>query len=897
MTPRPDPPRLPRELLLRALPPEDRDAVVGDLDEEFRRTSTLTVSPGRASRWYWRQAILSLPAAIRLRRRAARRTAWTADRSAGARFTRDLGQDGRYALRLFRRQPGFVALTVLTHALGIALTTAVATIAYGVLLRPLPYAEPDRLYQVYEADRSRQDRPGALSYPDFLVLRERSRAFEQVAGYSGGSRTLTGAGPAERVSITEVTDGFFETLGVRPLLGRTFDRTDINDGSARVVILGHGAWQRRFGGDPTIVGRAIAVNGQAHTVVGVLPADFAFPLRGLTELWLPLVPSRAQVERRYWHWLDAIGRRAPGATGEQVRSDLDGIARDLAVGDPRWHTDANVGYGPLRDQIVQAVRPALLVVLVAVALMLVAACASVAGLLIARWSSRAHEMGLRAAIGANPLRLVRQLLAESLLLAGAGGVAGVLAGHWLMRLFVSSVPRQYRAALPHLDSLSLDPTAALCAISLSVATGLVVGVAPAIAAARTSPADSLRRAGRSWAPAGQGSARFVLVAAQVALAVVLLTGAALLGRSTWRLLNVSPGFNPVSLLTMRVNLPGGKYNDLSAVRQFRSRLLEGLSALPGTTGVATIDQLPLTGRGNTASVIFEDEPGGTNDPSRIVAIRTISANYPDVMGVPVIRGRSFGPEDGLATTPVVLVNRDFAQRLSRGRDVIGQRIIFEFLAGRPRWEIVGVVGDEQFDGLDKTLVPVVYFPYAQNAAGEFNVVLRTTTDPAPFVMASRAVAGAIDPAIPLFLMRTMDEIVAQSEAVFLRRQVLALLALFGAAALVVSTLGLYGVLAQLVVQRRREIGVRMALGAASRDIVRLVLGQGLAPAVAGMLVGLGLSLAGSRFARSLLFEVSPSDPLSITAVCVLLLGVAALAGLVPAWRAVRIDPVTALKSD
>ena len=694
-----------------------------------------------------------------------------------------------------------------------------------------------------------------------------------------------------------MTDGFFETLGVQPILGRTFDRSHISQGGERVVILGHGAWQRRFGGDASIVGRSISLNSEAHTVIGVLPEAFEFPLRGLTELWLPLVPSRQQVERRYWHWLDAIGRLAPGTRTEQAQADLDTFARGLSAEDPRWHAGAIVRVGPLRELIVGNVRPALLVILAAAGLVLVAACASVAGLLIARWSSRTHEMGLRAAIGAGSWRLVRQLLAEGLLLSGAGGVVGAAAGYWLLRAFVTTVPRPFLASLPHLDGLTLDPAAVLCALSLSVATGLIVGIAPAVAAARTSPADSLRSSGRTWSGSGQGRARVALVTAQIAFAVVLLSGVALLGRSMWRLLNVSPGFNPGNLLTMRVNLSGDKYNGLGPVRQFHNLLLERLAALPGSSGAATIDQLPLTGRGKTGSVIFDGEAGVADEPSRVVAIRSISANYPEVMGIPLIRGRAFAASDRDSSPRVVLVNRTFAERLSRGGDVIGERIVFEFFTGRPRWEIVGVVGDEQFDGLDKELMPVAYFPFAQNSGGEFGIVVRTGNDPATQTAAVRAAAASIDPGVPLFQLRTMDQIVGQSEAVFMRRQVLSLLSVFGVSALVVSTLGLYGVLAQLVVQRRREIGVRVALGAAGRDVVRLVLRQGLTPAAVGIVVGIAVSLAGARFARSLLFEVSPSDPFSLMAVAVLLLVLTLAACLVPAWRALRIDPVTALRGE
>ena len=909
----PHPPRLARAILSRVLPPAHRDVVIGDLDEEYRRTIVALVGTRRAAFWYWRQSLLSVPSALRLRRRISARAAAPSEPRATSRVWPELAGDLRYAVRSFARQPGFALLTVVTHALGVAVTTAVATIAYAVLLRPLPYADPDRLFHVYEVDRSRQDQPGAMSWQDFLDLREKSRAFSSVAGFSGGSRTLTAYGSAERVPISEVTDGFFETLGVQPILGRTFDRSHITPGGERVVILGHGAWQRRFGGDASIVGRSISLNTEAHTVIGVLPEAFEFPLRGLTELWLPLVPSRQQVERRYWHWLDAIGRLAPGTTTGQAQADLDTFARGLSAEDPRWHAGALVRFGPLRERIVGNVRPALLVILAAVGLVLVAACASVAGLLIARWSSRTHEMGLRAAIGAGSWRLVRQLLAESLLLSGAGGVVGAAAGYCLLRVFVTTVPRPFLASLPHLDGLTLDPAAVLCALSLSVATGLMVGIAPALAATRTSPADSfasLRSSGRTWSGSGQGRARVALVTAQIAFAVVLLTGAALLGRSMWRLLNVSPGFNPGNLLTMRVNLSGGKYNGPEPVRQFHNLLLERLAALPGSSGAATIDQLPLTGRGNTGSVIFDGEAGGADEPSRVVAIRSISANYPEVMGIPLIRGRKFAASDRDSSPRVVLVNRTFAERLSpiahrpspipegaRGGDVIGERIVFEFFTGHPRWEIVGVVGDEQFDGLDKELMPVVYFPFAQNSGGAFSIVVRTGNDPAAQTAAVRAAAASIDPGLPLFQLRTMDQIVGQSEAVFMRRQVLSLLSVFAVSALVVSTLGLYGVLAQLVVQRRREIGVRVALGAAGRDVVRLVLRQGLTPAAVGIVVGIAVSLAGAGFARSLLFEVSPSDPLSLMAVAVLLLVVTLVACLVPAWRALRVDPVIALRGD
>jgi putative ABC transport system permease protein len=819
---------------------------------------------------------------------------------AGARrfepFVRGLRADIRYSLRIIAQQPGFAISAMATCAMAVGVAAPVATLAHAVLVRPLPYAEPERLVHLFETRADRPGRQGTLSYSDFTHLEDASRTFEMFAGYSGGSRTLTGESLPERVPSTEVTADFFQTLGAVPLLGRPFAPADTFSGSEPAVILSHGAWQRRFGGRHDVIGRQVALNTVPHTVVGVLPATFEFPLRGMTDLWLPLRLSQAQRERGYWHWLDVIGRLRPGVAPAQGLEDLASISRSLAVADPRWHSDSRFGFIPLRQRIAGTIRPALAVVLAGVLLVALGACASVAGLFIARWGARTREMGIRAALGARPRRLVRQLLTESLLLTLGGCLIGLLAGRWLLAAFVASLPPQHRHSLPHLDALRLDGALAFGVAASTILAGLAASLFPALAIARTDPAARLRGAGRA-SHAGQGRRRTALVTIQVALAAVLLLGAVMLGRSTWHLLRVSPGFDPANLLTMKINLSGERYRTRESVRAFHAELLERISRLPGAAGAATIDSLPLTGRGNTGTVLFAGEPPSPSDGERLVAIRAVSASYFNVLGVPLLRGRLFTSRDDERSTRVALVNQTFAEGLGAGPDLLGRRIQFEFFAGKPYWEIVGVVGDEHFEALDRPPMPVVYFPFQQNTGGEFGVILRTARDPGLSATAARSAVAELDPGIPLFLVRPMEQIIRESDAVFVRWNVLALLTLFAAAALIVSATGLYGVLAQIVAQQTQEIGVRVALGATAADIRRLLLVRGLVPAVLGLSAGLLLAASVSQMFASLLFEVPPLDGLSMAAVALVLLLTSMAAWIVPAFRAVRVDPVAVLRPE
>ena len=863
---------MPRLLLRVVLPHAERRVIIGDLDEEFRRDIAPVRGLAGAHLWYWRQAMSSIPSALRMRILPA--------------VSRIPG-DTRYAFRLWRRHPAFALAAIGTQAIGIAVATAVMAVAYTVLMRPLSYAEPERLMQINEST----GQPGLLSYQDFVDLRRLTRSFDTVAGYSGGSRTLTlpGAAP-ERVNSNDVTDGFFELLGIEPLAGRTIASSDVRRGAPLVALISHAAWTRRFGADPSVIGRTLQLSGQAYTIVGILPKDFEFPLRPLAELWLPMRPSLQQEERGYWHWMDVLGRRKSNVTAAQAAADLQSVAKAFSARDAKWHSSALLRATPLHDVIVGDVRPVIRALLAAVALVVVATCATIAGLLLSRASSRTRELSVRAAIGAGRGRLVAQLLTENILLSLAGGAAGVVTGHWLLSSFVTTMPVGRRATLPHFEEMGVGAAVAAAAIALSLATGLLFGVVPAWRASREDAGSALKSL-RTTRSRGESRARFVLVGLQVAVALVLLSGAALLGTSMYRLLHVTPGFDADGVVTMRVNLPP-TYRDVAAINGFHERLRQRLEAIPGVTAVAAINQPPLTGRGDTGTltVVERPMPPGQNGPD--VALRTVSANYFSAMRIPIVRGRAFADTDAPGATRVVVVNQWLAERLLPGADPIGQHITFEFAEGR--FEIVGIVGDERFDDVDQPVLPVVYFPARQDGLSSATLMVRSI-QPETVPSAARSALAEVDPMVPLFSVRTIDQITSASAAVYLRRTATWLLGIFAVAAVLLAAMGLYGVLAQAVAERTREIGVRLALGATTGSIFGLVLRGGLSAAAAGLAAGAVATVVVSKLLISLLFGVRPADPLIIGAAAIVLTLVAVLACTVPAIRAVRIDPASAVR--
>jgi predicted permease len=834
-----------------------------------------TAGAGAARWWYRRQVLASLPGAIRLRTRGA---------------TTDSVHDLRYGARLLVRRPAFAATAIATLAVGIGATSAALTLANAVLLRPLPYVDAGRLVAVMEVDRERADSSGNLSWPDFEDYARSSRTLSGLAVYSGGSRTVTIPGlPAERVPAVMVSGTFFDVLGTTPLLGRAVNDADTHNGAAPVVMLTHGAWQRRFGGDPSIVGRTIALNGQSTTVIGVLPAAFEFPLRGTGELWLPVQPTPDQRGRKFYHWLDAVGRLAPGVTAPQAQAELDGIARSFAPMDPRAHQHAGVELPLLRERMVAPVRPVLALLIAAALLVLVVAAANLAGLMFAHHAARSDEIGVRAALGAGRWRLVRQLVAESASLATAGGLAGVVLGQALLKGLIAAIPPRQRLSLPHVNSLSLDASALLIAAAVTVAATVLFGVLPA---SRTARAERLR-ASRGVAGASIGDIRWqsIFLAVQVSIAVMLLSGAGLLGRSVARLLDVNPGFRTDHLLTSTVSLPDARYTTIDARLGVQRELLDRVKAMPGVLGVSTINQLPLAGGGNSGTVARRGDPP---DAAITTLVRSAGTDYFGVMEIPLIEGRLFAESDKPGMPDVVVVNERLARQLAPDGSAVGLEVGFPFMPGQ-YLRIVGVVGNEQYDSLEAPMKPVLYFAQSQAAYSGFSLVARTSGDPGAMSNAVASEIARLDPAITVYQRTTMDGVMQASNAVFQRRSVLILMGGLAGVALLLAAVGIYGVLSQRVASQQRELGVRIALGASGSAIVRGVMRRGLTPVAIGLVAGLAASAAAGRALGSLLYGTRAWDPATLLAVSATLALVAVAACALPTRRAVRVDPVSVLR--
>jgi putative ABC transport system permease protein len=865
------PPRLAQWLVRCALPdPEHREALA-DLDDEYRARVRPQAGRFRAAAWYWRQAIGTLPFACLLR--------WRRRNGIGATgFATDL----RYAVRLLWRRPAFALAVILTLGLGIGTAAAVTTVVHSVLLRPLPYGDPERLVSLRETHRSWQS-GGQASYPDYQDWTT-AAAFEHVAGHTGGTVTLTGEGAAERVPVVEVTVNFFDALGIRPRIGRSFEPDDAVGDGPRVVLITDAFWRQRFGADPDVIGRSLRLNGLPIAIVGVLPPGFAFPPRGDAPLWAPLFPSPAQRERRFQHWLDVIALLRPDVTPQQAELELGALVDRAAEEDPRWHGTATVTIQPLRELMVGGIRPALLLLLGATALVLAMALASVTGLLLARASARRGEFGVRVALGATRARVYRQILTESLLVAAAGAAAGLLVARGMLAILLAGIPARQLASMPHLAQLTFDWRVAALAVALA---GLAIGVLA------VGPAHRAMNPSRGLAPGSRITARAngAFVVSALAVAVVLLTGAGLLARSFAHLIQTSPGFETEDLVTFRLTLPAQPYATSEQVAAAHRDLLDRFARLPGIERIATINQLPLTGRGNTGGfvVVGEREP-----VDRSALLRTISDGYLAVQGLPLEAGRPFA-EERPGAPRVVLVNRALADAAFPGGDAVGRRIEFPaFLAG-VHFEIIGMVGNEQFDSLDRGMSPVVYFPYGQSPERGVSVLARTSLPPASVLQAVRAEVQRVSPGLPIFAERTMETIVSESRPVFLRRYLMIVIAVFAAATLLMAAVGLYGLLAGRVAERVREIGIRQALGATRADVLRLVFGEGLRLAAIGGALGLGAALGLARFLEGLLFGVRPADPATFVAVPLLLLAVSLAACWIPARRALALDPATALR--
>ncbi len=760
-------------------------------------------------------------------------------------------QDLRYAVRTMLKRPGFTSVAVITLALGIGASTAIFSVVNAALLRDLPYKSPDRLYHIWEVTPQKEFAQREFSYPDYQDYQQ-NQAFEGIAAYTGGSGIMSGRGEPERVFAPAASANFFSVLGVEPFLGRTFQPGEDKQGAPRVTVLTYGMWQRRFGGDPNIVGQSLTINGDPYTVVGVLPASFQFAMRN-ADLWRAYQPTDNQLTRRFMHGSNLIGRLKPGVNESQAQSELSVIAKRIEQEHNQSHAGTGVKLVPLQEQFVGQVKPILLVLLAAVGFVLLIACANVASLLLTRSLARQKEVAIRSALGANRWRVVRQLLTESVLLSLIGGAVGLLIAYWGVDALVATMPDSQLNAMPFLKSLRIDSSILAFSFGLSLLTGIVFGLAPAIQSSRPDLNEVLKEGGRTTAGGARHRLRSVFVTTQIALAVVLLVGAGLMMKSLLRLLESNVGFNPQNVLTMTVALPAPKYADLDKQVSFFDQLNESVQSLPGVTGAGTVNVLPLQG-GNTTRFYIDGDPVPPPGQEIEANIRVVDHTYFQTLGVPVIAGRAFDERDGEAQrqaaqaqagtsrhrrkgtqgqsqTPapipgVVIIGKTLADKVFGGRDPVGRRLAYNSFAGQTDL-VIGVVGDVKIGGLDEAIRPVIYYPFRRFPGAGTNLVVRTNGDPTALAGAIRNETRTLEPEVAIFNVRAMEQVIGDSPAAFMRRFPALLIGVFAGVALLLAAIGIYGVVSYTVSQQTHHIGVRMALGAQTSDIVKMVLKQGL----------------------------------------------------------------------
>jgi len=805
---------------------------------------------------------------------------------------RDLG----YAFRMLAKNPGFSAVAVLTLALGIGANTAIFSFVNAALLKPLPYTSPERLYVLGEPRRQQMefvDMP--VSYPDFQDWRQQAKTFESFAGYTPYSMTVSGNGAPENLDVARVTPDFFSTLGVSPVQGRDFHAEDDQGEGLRVVILAYDFWKSHYSGSAAVIGEAIRLDGAAYNIIGVLPKNFEFAPAGSPQLWLPLHATGDMAARRGLRWLHVVGRTRSGISFSQALAEMQTVNASLAAAHPIENGSVQIAMRSLRESITGRIRPLLLVLFGAVGFVLMIACANVAHLSLARATTRKKEIAVRVALGASRYQIVRQLLTESLLLSALGGALGLLWAVWGIRALISFVPERTRLEMPYLNSVHADMTTLSFLLVIIVLTGVAFGIVPALQVSKSACADALREESRTSAGTGGGWLRDGLVVAELSVSIVLLTGAGLMVRSLSSLLHQNPGFDRTNLLTFVVSLPESSYKDDPAIRQFAKRLSDALQQLPGVHESAVISKLPVTGTGNTIRFVIEGQPkpkGGEDEGN----IRDVSEDYFSVMRIPVLKGRTYEARDADPSAPQrIVVNQAFAERYLPNQDPIGKRIRFTFSDQQPYQEIMGVVANESTEGLDASMQPIMYCSFERGPDSAFYAVMRTPGDPQKMISSTGQALRGVDPEVPMIAPRSMESVISDSYAVFLRRFPSRLITAFAGLALSLSIIGLYGQIAFSVAQRTREIGVRMALGADSRDVLRLIVGKGLLLTLAGVVVGIAAALAITRLLAALLFGVTPNDPATLVGVAILLAIVSIAASLVPAFHATRVDPMVALR--
>ena len=802
-------------------------------------------------------------------------------------------QDLRYGTRMLVKNPGFTLVVVLTLALGIGANTAIFSVINAVFLRALPYRDADRLVTVWEKSQRREQ--NVINLGNFFDWKTQNTVFEDMATFADFRTNLTGSGEPVELPAQIATDNLFTVLGVTPMLGRGFKPEDAVQGQDNVVVLSYGLWQRQFGGDQNIIGRKLILNNNENIVIGVLPPDFKWHIQGnsLTsqpaELWTPWVISE-QLKQRRGRFASSVARLKPGVSMAQARAEMDTIAGRLREQYKEFNTGWGITVVPVREQFAGELRPALRVLMGAVGFVLLIACANVANLLLSRTGARQREIAVRSALGAGRIRLIRQLLTESVLLSVLGGAAGLLLAWWGMALLVRLSPPE----LGSLREIELNASVLGFTFAVSLVTGVLFGLVPALESANLNLSETLKEAGRSLA-GGVRSHRLrgVLVIVEIALALVLLVGAGLLIRSFQRLQSVDTGFNSQNLMTMRVALPGRRYTQDPQRINFFTEAVAQMQRLPGVESAGVINFLPFAGPGAGTGFEIQGQPKPLPGQVPTTGVCVADQNFFQAMQISLKRGRMFTDQEVKEMRHVVVVNEALAKKYFPNQDPLGQRITIAMKNENVPTEIVGVVGDVKHAQFDKPADPMSYWPIAELPYNSMTFVLRTRGEPESVVAAARQVIQRLDPQQPVADIRTLASILGNSIA--RQRFNTLLLAVFAGVALLLSAIGIYGVLAYSVTQRTHEIGIRAALGASSAEILRLILRQGIRLVLPGIALGLIAALALTRLAKTLLFEIGATDPLTFGVVTLLLFGVALLACWIPARKAASVDPMVALR--
>jgi putative ABC transport system permease protein len=816
----------------------------------------------------------------------------------------NLFYDFRYGFRSLLKNPAFSIIAILAVMLGTGANSAIFSVVNAILLRPLAFNEPERLVMVWGNNVKSGVPTYPLSVPDFLDYREHNQVFEQLASFAYDDFNLSTGYDPEHVPGTFVSANFFSLLGVNPMLGRGFLTREDEAGADRVVIISHGLWKRRFGADPNFVGQTILLNGASFTAVGVMPSDFQSPnAQDNPQIWVPMsfdgadrfrVPASAggtDIKNRAHRFLIGVARLKPNVTISQAQSDLELVARQIEQQYPDINTGLSVNIVSLHKQIIGNIKPALLVLLAAVVSVLLIACANVANLLLARAAARQKEFAVRAALGASRFRLIRQLLAESLLLSLIGGALGLVLAFAGIKLLLSLNPPN----IPRIGEINVDGRVLGFTLLVSILTGIIFGLAPALQASKPDLNETLKESSRgSTGGRGRQRIRGLLVISEIVVTTVLLIIASLMVKSFWSLQNVNPGFNPDNTLTMMVNLPPGKYSENHQIIGYYEQLLKRIETLPGVQSVGAVTNLPLTSTVVRFRFTIDGRPPATPGERLVATTGAINSGYFRTIGIPLLTGRYFTEQDRDKSPSVVIINDTIARRYWPGEDPIGRHLTLPSLGGISR-EVVGVVGDIKHSGLDTESGAQMYLPYLQRPWTFMSLVVRAQSDPARMAEVVRHEIAVLDANQSAYDVKTMQQVV--SESVSQPRLYTLLLGVFAAVAVILAAVGIYGVMNYLVTQRVHEIGIRMALGAQATDIFKIIVGQGMLLALTGVVIGVVAAFFGTRIMESLLFGVSTKDLTTFLGIPLVLVAIAFLSIYLPARRAMKVDPMVALRQE